>query len=404
MAPILEEQQTAQITQGQSEERIYENCRIILAEGIVNGGSLRIAEGKIQEISSGALSGQAPRTDCRGLSVMPGIIDLHSDALEKYIEPRPGTVFPMDIALQEFDKTLVSFGISTMYYCVAMVNIDNYGRDLRNTEMAMKILATLNAYQNPKANTKTHLRYDVLNQEVVPLLGELISEGKIDMLSFMDHTPGQGQFHHLENYKKRHQNHTLLSEAELDRQIEERQALRRSIPDSVFAAIAADCHQHGIALASHDDDSAEKIQWARSMDIDISEFPISLEVLELAHKEGMRTMVGAPNILLGGSHSGNLSALEALDSGYTDIICSDYSPMALFHSLFIATEKLGKPLPELVQKVSLGPAKALGIEEETGSIAQGKDADLVFFQEGGARPQIVKTLVRGQEVFSALEL
>lgn len=155
-------------------------------------------------------------------------------------------------------------------------------------------------------------------------------------------------------------------------------------------------HQNHITVASHDDDTVEKLQLNRQLGVDISEFPITEEVAKAAHEMGFYTIAGAPNILLGGSHSGNMSAAQAIQNQSVDILCSDYFPQALLHSLFVMCDKYGQTLPDMVNKVSLNPAKAMGIDKDYGSIEVGKKADLVIADILDGYPVVTHVLVDGQ--------
>jgi len=379
---------------------VFENVDIITEDSLIEKGSLYISEGKIKQIDSGYISSSAIRKDCSGYTIMPGLIDLHSDALEKHIEPRPGSVFPMKPSICDFDKMLVAYGITSMFYCVAFVHNDRDNRSLRDDSHAYQIIEALTDESlNLKCRPYIHLRYDTLHFDCIPGIRSIIEQDKVNMLSFMDHTPGQGQFQDLEKYKKYTAKTFNINTDDLEERIRNQTERRNSIDHNKLREIADLCLSKNIALASHDDDSTQKIEWAKSMGISISEFPISLEVLKEASQNGLMTMVGAPNVLLGRSHSNNLSALEALRSGQVDIICSDYSPLSLFHSMFVIEKELGLSLQEIAKYVTINPAKAVGIDENQGSIKSGKDADLIFIDRNQAIPRIMNTFVKGQEVY-----
>ena len=155
-------------------------------------------------------------------------------------------------------------------------------------------------------------------------------------------------------------------------------------------------HANGIAVASHDDDTKEKLQINEKIGVDISEFPINIETAKEARQLGFYTVVGAPNILLGGSHSGNMSAAEAIKAGCADVLCSDYYPPAILHGVFKMHEKAGIDLPQMIQKATLNPAKAVGLAEDYGSIAPGKKADLLIIDILDGYPVITHVLVDGR--------
>jgi alpha-D-ribose 1-methylphosphonate 5-triphosphate diphosphatase len=160
------------------------------------------------------------------------------------------------------------------------------------------------------------------------------------------------------------------------------------------------CREHGIAIASHDDDSREKINWLKEMEIGMTEFPVNIEAISAARELGISVCLGSPNVVRGQSQSCNLSAREAIGCGYGNILCSDYSPMTLLHAVF-TLEKLGiLPLHEAIKMVSLNPARAVGIADHTGSLEAGKDADMVLVNCSDGIPRVLKTFVAGREVFA----
>lgn len=330
--------------------------------------------------------------------VMPGIIDLHSDALEKYIEPRPGAVFPHNIAIVEFDKIVAASGITTIFHCMAFMEMVRKGvvRSVKNASNTVveikKLLPGLNV------NTRIHARFDVLTPAAIPFLEKHIADRDIQLLSFMDHTPGQGQYRDINKFQE--QVKDMMSEEEAERVF--KLYAQKGNQDSTenIKKVAEFCRKHDIPMASHDDDSPEKVAAMKDIGITISEFPVTWEALEAAHTRGLHTCVGSPNALRGASHSNNISARIAIEKGQADILCSDYSPMSMLHSVFKLYEMEAAPLHELVKLVSLNPAKAARINAFTGSLEQGKDADIIIVDTNSKVPRLCHTLVRGREVIS----
>jgi alpha-D-ribose 1-methylphosphonate 5-triphosphate diphosphatase len=213
----------------------------------------------------------------------------------------------------------------------------------------------------------------------------------------MDHTPGQGQYRNLEIYAK---SYVTWAAACSDKTMDEILADAKNKPvasHEMLKSLAALAHERNIPLASHDDDTAEKLALMKNeFGIKISEFPIELEVAKKAHDEGILVVVGAPNIMLGGSHSGNLSALEAVRAGAADILCSDYYPASLVHSAFRLEEEGILSLPAAVRMLTLNPAKAMGIDRDYGSVESGKKADLLVVLKIHNRPMIYKSFIDGR--------
>ena len=376
---------------------IIENGQVVTPQGIVAGASLTIESGIIVEIKAGKINSGAPRLDARGGYVLPGFVDLHSDAIEKEIEPRPGSLYPQNIAIFEMDKKLAACGITTIFHALSFAEGEI---GVRSNEMATQIITDINRLAPQlKVNTKVHARYEITDALALPYLEELLRHGRIHLLSFMDHTPGQGQFKEVAHFKQYFGMVYGRSEAELDKIIDQKH-LARGSTHSLIERLAAMGKSLNIPMASHDDDCAVKIRWLREMGIGISEFPVNLEALQAAREAGIYVCLGAPNALRGNSRLGNLSAREAIFSGLADIVCSDYTPMALLHVVFTLHRLGNLPLHQSVNLVSLNPAQAVGLADRLGSLEAGKRADLLVVDASGEVPRIVKTYVSGEEVYS----
>jgi alpha-D-ribose 1-methylphosphonate 5-triphosphate diphosphatase len=177
------------------------------------------------------------------------------------------------------------------------------------------------------------------------------------------------------------------------------QGKKRDAPRDIAHMLGV-CREHGIAIASHDDDSQKKIHWLKEMEIGMTEFPINMEAVQAAHQMGISVCLGSPNVVRGRSSSSNLNAREAIRSGYGDILCSDYSPMTMLHAVFTLERQGILPLHEAINMVSLNPAHAVGIADHTGSLESGKDADMVLVDHSDGLPRVFKTFVAGREVFA----
>jgi len=381
-----------------SRDFIIENAFLVLPECIIADGSLAVENGLITEISEGRISGDGKRIDAHRMLVFPGFIDVHSDAIEKEIEPRPRAFFPFDVAITELDKKVAASGITTMYHSLSFAE---HEIGLRKNETAASIVKKINTMaSNLSVKTKTHVRYEITDTGAVPYLEALIHDRYVHLMSFMDHTPGQGQFREVMEFRNYFGTVYQKQGAELDRMIERKMSVLQDTKEETLSYLIGLCRQHEIPLASHDDDTPEKIDWMRSMGITITEFPVNLETARYASAQAVHVCVGAPNILRGGSVIKNLSAREAVSEGCVRIICSDYVPMAVLHAVWILHRSLNIPLHETVRMASLNPAEAVGISGTTGSLEAGKAADLVIVDQTGEIPRIKKTYVSGREVFS----
>jgi alpha-D-ribose 1-methylphosphonate 5-triphosphate diphosphatase len=377
---------------------VIHNANVVTPTGVIENRSIGIEDGIIVRIVEGDMPRNGNSVDACGYYVLPGFIDMHSDAIEKEIEPRPGAVFPIEVALFELDKRLASCGVTTIYHSISFAERGIGTRtNKRASEIAWKIT---DLAQSMKVHTKIHARYEITDIDAFPFLEALAREGKLDLLSVMDHTPGQGQFKEMLTFKNYYGRVHGQNEEELERLIARKINAKKMHGDDGLKAVIALCRKSSIPLASHDDDTPEKIQWLQGQGITISEFPVTYEAVRAAARQGLVVCFGAPNILRGGSQTGNLSARQAIAEGYGNIICSDYSPMSMLHAVMALMRCGLKPLHESVNMTSLNPAKALGISGRTGSVEEGKVADLVVVNASREVPLVMKTFVSGKEVYS----
>jgi alpha-D-ribose 1-methylphosphonate 5-triphosphate diphosphatase len=375
------------------------NARLVLPDRVVERGSLRIEDGCIAEI----VEGMAPQVDLSlsGLTVFPGLIDIHGDMLEREIEPRPQAFFPIDVALFELDKRMAAAGVTTAFAAISF-HWHTHVR-LRSEEWARRIITTVNQQRSALLiDFRVHARFEVTNPDAGPLLAGLIEKDQVHLVSLMDHTPGQGQYRDIEHYIKvmvewrKTRSGVVTSEEELREQIEEMQSRPKSWDVvSEVARIAAARH---CPLASHDDDTTQKVEFVRSLGTTISEFPVTLEAAMAAKRRGMHVAMGAPNAFLGRSNTNNLSALDGIKAGVVDILAADYHPGAMLQAACTIAEKGILPLPQAVNLISLNPAHAIGLSDR-GSLQVGKRADLVLVEMNG-RPRVRATVRGGMPVFS----
>lgn len=371
--------------------------RLVLPDGVVTGDML-IEGGRIAAIAAaGEGAGFAERRDAAVLDaadayVLPGLVDIHCDAIEKETEPRPGTLFPMDMAFLQYERKLAGHGITTMYHSLSL----GIGLSLRGEHLVSEMIETIRRLTEERAmlRHRIHLRYEVSHLTGFPLAERLVREGKIHYLSLMDHAPGQGQYRRpgaFERYVMKNQGVDVTECAAIVAELQERRA---QVDWARLRELTALARAHGIAVASHDDDTPEQVERSLGYGASVSEFPLNLETAAFATARGMNICVGAPNIVRGGSHDNNLTALAAVRAGAAHIVCSDYHPASLLHALFVMHDN-GIPLHEAVNMATLAPASALGSAERLGSIAPGKAADLLIVRRVGGVPVAAQTLVAG---------
>jgi alpha-D-ribose 1-methylphosphonate 5-triphosphate diphosphatase len=343
------------------------------------------------------------RIDAGGACLMPGFIDIHSDYIEGILQPRPTCLMDFEMGLAEAEKQLLGHGITTIYHSLSLMNGAGATgrRSFRSRENLERLADLIRDIHRDRhlIRHRFHARYEIDNLEIYDYLARLLEEGRIQELSFMDHTPGQGQYRDLAIYAA---SYGTWDAACSKKTLEEILAEGRSKPVASYEMLkrlAALARKRGIPLASHDDDSPEKTAFMKKeYDARISEFPVDLATARKAREEGLYVVLGAPNVILGGSHSGNLSALEAIREGCADILCSDYYPAALLHAVFRLEAEGILSLPEAVRMLTLNPAQAVDIAGDYGSVEPGKKADLLLVRRVRGRPLISACFIDGRKV------
>ncbi|MFZ5453582.1 MAG: alpha-D-ribose 1-methylphosphonate 5-triphosphate diphosphatase [Thermodesulfobacteriota bacterium] len=376
---------------------VIEDANIVTSQGTEWRASLKVDDGRIAEIKTGEIKSTSRKIDAQGRYLLPGFIDLHCDAIEKSLEPRPNIFFPQNLVILEMDRLLAASGITTIFHSLSFAEGEI---GVRSNRMAAQIISEIHRLApNLHLRTKAHARFELTDTGALPYLEELLQSRKINLLSLMDHTPGQGQFKELTSFKNYFGTVYRKGEEELEQIIHQKFSAQKTLSATVDHVVSL-CQSLAIPMASHDDDSPAKIKWLKERGITVSEFPVNLEAAATAKEHEIAVCLGAPNILRGNSQGNNLSGREAISSGCGDILCSDYLPMTLVHSVFTLYQLGLLPLHAAVNMVSLNPAKAVGLAEETGSIEPGKDADLILVDLTKEVPCLVKTWVKGKEVYS----
>jgi alpha-D-ribose 1-methylphosphonate 5-triphosphate diphosphatase len=377
-----------------------ENGQVVTPAGVLSNATIGVRDDTIAYVGDAAGSHFIPRIDATGLMVLPGFIDLHSDAIEGEIQPRPGGRFPLEVAMVELDKKLASCGITTMYHCISFSPSDK--NEIRHPKHALKIAFRLNQIRKKlSVRNRIHARYEIINESTAPFVADLIRTKMIDLFSIMDHTPGQGQFSSIENFKAYYGTVDQLTEAEVEQLAQRRIQAGKNLDTAHVVELTELCRKHQIPMASHDDDTREKVAWVHGLGVGISEFPVTLEAAQKARDLGMHVLMGAPNIVRGKSLTDNLSGRDAIGKGLCNLIGSDYSPSMILHALFTLDRLEVAPFHELINMVSANPARAIGWENRLGSLSVGCLADFVLVDSSGPVPRITKTFVGGKLAFSA---
>ena len=374
------------------------NGKIITPGQIIEDKILIIEQDRIYGFSDNT-DGAERVVDAHGRYIMPGLIDTHSDKIEQFIQPRPTSQMDFEFALKVCERDLLGVGITTMYHSISLFKDEFFGKSPLRTKDNVQKIADLIAsihLRNHLIHHRFHLRIELDNLESYEIARDMIRQGKVHQISFMDHTPGQGQYNNFTLYADAitKYNGKEIEELGIDG-VAEYHKNKPKLSFRQMKELANLAHANGIAVASHDDDTDEKLMMNIKIGVDISEFPITQEAAKSAKAHGFYTVVGAPNILRGSSHSGNMSATDAILQDCADIICSDYYPATVLHSIFLMNLKHGVPLTQMVNKATLNPAKAMRTDKDYGSIEPGKKADLLIVELLDGYPVITHVFVDG---------
>ncbi len=383
-------------------QTIIKNGRLVLPDQILDGYALILESGKIAGICpEEECEEEGNIEDAQGRYIMPGMIDIHSDMIESYIQPRSTAVMDFELGLREAERVLAGCGITTMFHSISMFREGAWDvKEIRQAPQVKKLASLIGRYRHQRRliRHRYHLRYEIDNLACYDQVHKMIEDGLVDLLSFMDHSPGQGQYKNLEIYRKHQPNEGKdLSEEEFQSLVKSEME-KETVSFENLKKLADCAANHGISIASHDDDTVEKLKVNQVLGVKISEFPITVDVAKAAVQTGFMTVVGAPNILLGGSHSGNLSALEAIREQAASILVSDYYPQSLLYAVFKLFREEKMPLWEAARYVTLNPAQAVGLDQEIGSIQCGKQADLLIIDEKDGIPVLEQVYVAGEKI------
>jgi len=378
-------------------ETILGNARLVLADRVIEQGWVAMAGGRI----AGFGEGKAPAgsEDAAGDLVMPGLIELHTDHLEAHYVPRPKVFWDATAAVVSYDGQLATCGITTVLDSLRVWREDGAEDvDGRAGVLAAAITEAREA-DLLRADHFLHLRCEIPMPDVVEEAKELVGRPDVRLMSLMDHTPGQRQFRDevkLRDYYRGKGGG--MTDAELDVLFARRFAYQKAYAETNMRAIVALAHEHGIPLASHDDTTGENVADAVRDRVAVAEFPTTKEAARGLHEAGIDILMGAPNVVRGGSHSGNIAAIDLAREGLLDILSSDYIPS----SLLMAALQLPRDVPSIdlasaVRTVTKTPAEAVGLDDR-GEIAVGKRADLIRVHVARATPVVRSVWREGRRV------
>jgi len=354
-------------------ETILTNATLILRDR-VQPGTLVVREGIITEVSD-SMSSAPGAIDLDGDYLMPGVVDVHTDNLERQVQPRVNARWPSLSAFLSHDAQTAAAGVTTVLDALCLGDLGFDVERIKTFTDGMRDMDALTGTGLMKSEHFLHLRCEMPATDVLDLVEPVAHHPLVRMVSFMDHSPGIGQYADMVYYRKMRRR-SGASEAEIDARIDKILAQRAQYRTPNRHALLAMFRDRDVALASHDDETVENIAENVADGIMISEFPVRLTAAQAAHASGMTVIAGAPNIVRGGSHSGNVSAADMVRAGVVDALASDYVPAALIEAAFLAVEQGLLTLPDAVAMVTDAPAKMARLPDR-GRLEAGLRADIV---------------------------
>lgn len=368
---------------------VIRNARIVLAEEVVHG-SLLARDGRIVDLHTGP---SAVGEDLDGDLLMPGVVELHTDHLETHFRPRPGRFWDAVPAVVAHDAQLAAAGATTVLDAIRIGS--GAPDDVMGAHAPGLVAAVGHAAEAGmlRADHHIHLRCEVSTPDVVDAFDALGDDARIRLVSLMDHTPGQRQYVDLDALREHLAGRRAMNEEQIEAHIAQRIETGAAWADRHRRLMAERAAARGIVIAAHDDATEAHVRESAELGVAISEFPTTLEAARAARAAGQRIVMGAPNIVRGGSHSGNIAARDLLVAGLLDILSSDYVPASPLQAIIRLAEEGVITLPEGAALVAANPAAAVGLEDR-GVIEQGRRADLIRVRAYEA-PQRRVPVVRG---------
>ena len=370
------------------------NARIVLADEVVTG-SVLVRDGLIAAVDTGT---STIGEDVEGDYVIPGLVELHTDHFENHYRPRPSVTWNAIAALQSHDAQVAGAGITTVFDAARIGSDPETGDITDDVKALVAAVAAADTDDRLRADHHIHLRCELATPDVAEQFEAHCANPIVGLASLMDHTPGARQYTTLDHYVAYYQKRMRFSDEEMAQYIADRQAQQARYSDANRAAILKRGREIGLAFASHDDATVDHVDEAVRDGMTIAEFPTTMDAAKACHSAGMAVLMGAPNVVRGKSHNGNISAAELAKAGVLDVLSSDYVPFALIYAAFLLPERADNiSLPQAIGMVTSRPAAAAHLADR-GEIAVGKRADLVRVRRTDPVPVVRAVWREGKRV------
>jgi alpha-D-ribose 1-methylphosphonate 5-triphosphate diphosphatase len=377
-------------------QRIIRNAKIVTSSEEFTG-CLVVKGGLICSVDRGDTAVPGAE-DWAGDWLLPGLVELHTDNLEKHLVPRPGVLWNAHSATVMHDALCAAAGITTVLDSIVIGDLDQGSSRNQMQHVSIEALHECRAEGLLRVEHLLHLRCEISAPDIVEVFERYADDSLLELVSVMDHTPGQRQWRDLSKYRRYTERNGSFRDSEYEALVEERREHQLRYAITNRAAIIAASHARGLPLASHDDTEVEHVNQAREERIAISEFPTTVAAARAARAAGIDIVMGGPNLVKGGSHSGNVSAAELAQLDLLDIFSSDYVPASLLQSAFLLRDVVGWSLPKAVNSITRNPARAIGLHDR-GELALGLRADLIRVRMSGGMPIVRGAWQQGTRAF-----
>jgi alpha-D-ribose 1-methylphosphonate 5-triphosphate diphosphatase len=370
-------------------------ARLVLCDRVIMGG-VAIEGERIKRLWAGE---DCPHDaiDFDGDFLLPGLLELHTDNLEKHLLPRAGAAWPALPAMLAHDAQLLAAGITTVLDAMSLGDLEEDDGRIDTLRRALSALDETRSHGLLRCEHYLHLRCELSWPGLLELAGPLVARKDLRLLSLMDHTPGQRQYHDVRQYRTYYSRSGITwSDEEFTAVLEQRREQQSRHRDLQLAGVMKLARRHGVLVASHDDTDVEHVDEAVSIGARICEFPTTLTAARAAREHGLTIVAGASNLVRGGSHAGNVAAMALARAGCLDVLSSDYMPTSLLPGAFILHQQAGWSLPDAIATVTTTPAAALGFDDR-GRLAQGLRADLLRVRMHKDEPVVRSAWVAGTQ-------
>lgn len=386
-------------TQSRKADVTFTNAKLVLGEETVLG-NLHVKNGVIADIEPSSIVMNGVHViDCAGDYLAPGLVELHTDNIERHLQPRPGAHWPRQAAIIAHDTELAGVGISTVFDALRIGSLPSEGKRggyKKYAREVVSLIGDMRAKNMLRINHLIHLRAEVCSETLLEEVEEFNADDQVGIVSIMDHTPGQRQFRDKKKLAEYLRGKHAMLDGDIEKHFDKLKGLQAKYGAIHEKAAADKGREMGAVLASHDDTTVDDVIASSKIGVGLAEFPTTLESAKSCKEHGIAVMMGGPNLLRGGSHSGNVAAQELFEQGLLDILSSDYAPS----SLLSGAVRLGLESDNMAQamaKVTSAPAKAAALDDR-GVLDIGKRADILRFKVCDELPMTCGLWVGGVRV------